>query len=162
MFVYAGVLAAAMSSASLFLSICSTVVSRDIPNALGFKIKPEKQVKISRISMLGLGVISIIFSITQGEMVGILGTFGWGTLMSATFPVFVLGLLWKRANEKGVMCGSLVGLLLNIMSFAKFKWPGALPWYFNVVAISIAVTVIVSLLTKEQELNKKLEAVIEL
>lgn len=162
MFVYAGVLAAAMSSASLFLSICSTVVSRDIPNALGFKFESKKQVQISRISMLGLGIVSIIFSITQGEMVGILGTFGWGTLMSATFPVFVLGLLWKRANEKGVMCGSLVGLILNIMSFAKFKWPGALPWYFNVVAISIAVTVFVSLLTKEQELNKKLEAVIEL
>jgi Na+/proline symporter len=95
-------------------------------------------------------------------MVGILGTFGWGTLMSATFPVFVLGLLWSRANEKGVMCGSIVGLLLNIVSFAGFKWPGALPWYFNVVSISIAVTVVVSLLTKEQVLNKKLEAVIDL
>ncbi|HPB78609.1 MAG TPA: hypothetical protein PK516_00280 [Sedimentibacter sp.] len=162
LFVYAGVLAAAMSSASLFLSICSTVVSRDIPNALGFKFEPKKQVQISRISMLVLGIASIIFSITQGEMVGILGTFGWGTLMSATFPVFVIGLLWRRANEKGVMCGSVVGLALNIISFAGFKWPGALPWYFNVVALSIAVTVFVSLVTKEQEINKKLEAVIEL
>jgi Na+/proline symporter len=162
LFVYAGVLAAAMSSASLFLSICSTVVSRDIPNALGLKFEPKKQVQISRISMLVLGIASIIFSITQGEMVGILGTFGWGTLMSATFPVFVIGLLWRRANEKGVMCGSVVGLALNIISFAGFKWPGALPWYFNVVALSIAVTVFVSLVTKEQEINKKLEAVIEL
>lgn len=162
LFVYAGVLAAAMSSASLFLSICSNVLSRDIPSALGFKFEPKKQISIARVSMLGLGIVSIIFSITQGAMVGILGTFGWGTLMSATFPVFILGLLWKRANEKGVMCGSLIGLLLNIISFAGFKWPGALPWYFNVVAISIVVTVVVSLLTKEQELNRKVEAVIEL
>jgi Na+/proline symporter len=162
LFVYAGVLAAAMSSASLFLSICSTVVSRDIPNALGFKFESKKQVQISRISMLVLGIISIVFSVTQGEMVGILGTFGWGTLMSATFPVFVLGLLWKRANEKGVMCGSIVGLALNIASFAGFKWPGVLPWYFNVITISIAVTVVVSLITKEQGLNRKLQAVIDL
>lgn len=162
LFVYAGVLAAAMSSASLFLSICSTVVSRDIPSALGYKIDPKKQIQISRVSMLVLGVASILFSVTQGEMVGILGTFGWGTLMSATFPVFVLGLLWKRASEKGVMCGSIVGLALNIASFAGFKWPGVLPWYFNVISISIAVTVAVSLLTKEQELNGKLQAVIDL
>ena len=162
LFVYAGVLAAAMSSASLFLSICSTVVSRDIPSALGFKFEPKKQVQISRISMLVLGVVSIVFSVTQGEMVGILGTFGWGTLMSATFPVFVLGLLWKRANEKGVMCGSITGLALNIASFAGFKWPGVLPWYFNVITISIAVTVIVSLMTKEQGMNRKLQAVIDL
>ncbi|MPM81855.1 Osmoregulated proline transporter OpuE [bioreactor metagenome] len=162
LFVYAGVLAAAMSSASLFLSICSTVVSRDIPSALGFKFEPKKQVQISRISMLVLGIISIVFSVTQGEMVGILGTFGWGTLMSATFPVFVLGLLWKRANEKGVMCGSVTGLALNIASFAGFKWPGVLPWYFNVITISIAVTVAVSLITKEQGLSRKLQAVIDL
>jgi Na+/proline symporter len=162
LFVYAGVLAAAMSSASLFLSICSTVVSRDIPNALGFKFEPKKQVQISRVSMLALGIISIVFSVTQGEMVGILGTFGWGTLMSATFPVFILGLLWKRANEKGVMCGSIVGLALNIASFAGYKWPGVLPWYFNVITISIAVTVVVSLMTKEQGLNRKLQAVIDL
>lgn len=162
LFVYAGVLAAAMSSASLFLSICSTVVSRDIPNALGFKFESKKQVQISRVSMLVLGIISIIFSVTQGEMVGILGTFGWGTLMSATFPVFVLGLLWKRANEKGVMCGSIIGLALNIASFAGFKWPGVLPWYFNVITISIAVTVAVSLMTKEQGLSRKLQAVIDL
>ncbi len=162
LFVYAGVLAAAMSSASLFLSICSTVVSRDIPSALGFKFEPKKQVQISRISMLVLGIISIVFSVTQGEMVGILGTFGWGTLMSATFPVFVLGLLWKRANEKGVMCGSITGLALNIASFAGFKWPGVLPWYFNVITISIAVTVAVSLITKEQGLSRKLQAVIDL
>lgn len=162
LFVYAGVLAAAMSSASLFLSICSTVVSRDIPSALGFKFESKKQVQISRISMLVLGIISIVFSVTQGEMVGILGTFGWGTLMSATFPVFVLGLLWKRANEKGVMCGSVTGLSLNIASFAGFKWPGVLPWYFNVITISIAVTVAVSLITKEQGLSRKLQAVIDL
>lgn len=162
LFVYAGVLAAAMSSASLFLSICSNIISRDIPSALGFTFDDKKQIKIARFSMFGLGIISIIFSITQGEMVGILGTFGWGTLMSATFPVFVIGLLWKRANEKGVMSGCIVGLLLNIISFAGFKWPGALPWYFNVVSISIAVTVFVSLLTKEQELGKTVEAVIEL
>lgn len=162
LFVYAAVLAAAMSSASLFLSISAGIIARDLPNALGLKLSEKAQMSYAKIAMLLIGIASIFFSITQGQMVAILGTFGWGTLMSATFPVFVLGLLWKRANEKGVMVGTITALALNIASFAGFKWPGALPWYFNVITISMTVTVVISLLTKEQTLNKKVEVVIEL
>ncbi len=162
LFVYAAVLAAAMSSASLFLSICSNTIVRDLPNVLGIKLTEKKQMNYAKATMAVIGIASILFSITQGEMVAILGTFGWGTLMSATFPVFILGLLWKKANEKGVMAGSVLALILNIASFMGMKWPGALPWYFNVITISMVVTVVISLLTKEQVLDKKVEAVIEL
>ncbi|WFA10039.1 hypothetical protein [Tissierella sp. Yu-01] len=162
LFVYAAVLAAAMSSASLFLSICTNILVRDLPNSLGINFSEKNQMNFARGAMLVVGIASIFFSITQGEMVAILGTFGWGTLMSATFPIFVLGLLWKRANEKGVMCGIVVALILNIISFLGFKWPGALPWYVNVISISMIVTVLVSLVTKTETLDQKVEAVIEL
>lgn len=162
LFVYAAVLAAAMSSASLFLSISSNIIVRDIPNALGMEFSEKKQLNLAKGSMIIVGIASIFFSITQGEAVAILGTFGWGTLMSATFPVFILGLLWKRANEKGVLVGSFVALVLNIASFLGMSWPGALPWYFNVITISMTLTVVVSLMTEEQELGDLLESVIEL
>lgn len=162
LFVYAAVLAAAMSSASLFLSVSSNIIVRDIPAALGIKMTDDKQIKYARIATLLIGTASILFSITQGEAVAILGTFGWGTLMSATFPVFILGLLWKRANEKGVVAGSVVALVLNIISFMGFKWPSTFPWYFNVITIAIVVTVVVSLATKEEKLDRKVEAVIDL
>lgn len=162
LFVYAAVLAAAMSSASLFLSICSNIIVRDLPNSVGINLSEDKQMSLAKGAMVVIGIASIFFSITQGEMVAILGTFGWGTLMSATFPVFVLGLLWRRANEKGVMAGIVAALILNIISFLGFKWPGALPWYVNVISISMIVTVVVSLVTKPDTLDKKVEAVIEL
>lgn len=162
LFVYAAVLAAAMSSASLFLSVSSNIIIRDIPAVLGIKITEENQIKIARIATLLIGTASILFAITQGDAVAILGTFGWGTLMSATFPVFIIGLLWKRANEKGVMVGSILALVLNIISFMGFKWPGTFPWYFNVITISIVSTIVVSLLTKEEKLDRKVEAVIDL
>ncbi len=162
LFVYAAVLAAAMSSASLFLSVSSNIIVRDLPNALGIKFSDKTQLRYAKVSMVVVGIASIFFSITQGEAVAILGTFGWGTLMSATFPVFILGLLWKGASEKGVMLGSIVALVLNIASFAGMKWPGALPWYFNVISISMLVTVVVSLLAKDEKLDKKVEAVINL
>jgi len=163
LFVYAAVLAAAMSSASLFLSISSNIIIRDLPDAFGIKLSEEKQMKYAKGAMAVIGIASIFFSITQGEMVAILGTFGWGTLMSATFPVFILGLLWKKASVKGVMAGSVMALILNIVSFLNLiPWPGALPWYFNVITISIITTVVVSLLAKDEVLDKKVEAVIEL
>lgn len=163
LFVYAAVLAAAMSSASLFLSISSNTIIRDLPDAFGLKLSEEKQMKFAKFAMAVIGIASIFFSITQGEMVAILGTFGWGTLMSATFPVFILGLLWKKASIKGVMAGSVMALVLNIVSFlGLIPWPGALPWYFNVITISILTTVIVSLIAKDETLDRKVEAVIEL
>ncbi len=162
LFVYAAVLAAAMSSASLFLSICAGIISRDLPSALGMKIPENRQITASRITMFAIGVISIFFSIYRGDMVAILGTFGWGTLMSATFPVFIIGLLWDRANEAGVMTGMIASLGLNLLSLTSFKWPGGMPGYFYIIAIAVSLTIFVSLMTKEQKLNKKLQAVIDL
>lgn len=162
LFVYAAVLAAAMSSASMYLSVAATALSRDIPAALGKSFGEKKQMRISRIVMFIIGFVSIYFSVTNADGVAILGTFGWGTLMSATFPTFILGLLWKKASRKGVSLGLVVALVLNLLSLTGLKWPGALPWYVNVIAITLAVTVIGSLCMPDAKLDKKLETVIDL
>lgn len=159
---YASVLAAAMSSASMFLTSSSTLLSKDLPSALGINIPEDKQISVSRIFMIVLGLASIIISVYSSEMVAILGTFGWGTLVSATFPVFVIGLLWERANEKGVLAGITVSFLMNLLALTSIQLPGGLPAYFNTIAISIAVTIFVSLLTPKQELDPKMVKVINL
>ena len=161
--VYAAVLAAALSSASMFLSSSSTLLSKDLPAALGMKIAPEKQINISRIFMFVLGAVSIVVSIYSSEMVALLGTFGWGTLVSGTFPVFVLGLLWDRCNEKGVMVGLAYSLIFNILPLVTgFAYPSSLPGYFITTAISVALTVLVSLVTPKQKLNAASQAVLDL
>lgn len=160
--VYAAVLAAAMSSASMFLTSSSTLLSKDLTSAIGIKIDPSKQMTVSRIFMFVLGGIAIVVSIYSTEMVALLGTFGWGTLVSGTFPVFVMGLLWERCNEKGALCGIIVSFVLNIAPFFGFKYPSTLPAYFITSAIAIGVTVIVSFATKKQELSKPLQAVLDL
>jgi Na+/proline symporter len=149
--VYAAILAAALSSASMFLTSSSTLLSKDLTSALGIKIAPEKQISVSRIFMFILGTIAIVISIYSTQMVALLGTFGWGTLVSGTFPVFVIGLLWDRCNEKGALCGTIVSLVFNIVPFFGFKYPSALPNYFITSALAVAVTVLVSLLTRRQE-----------
>lgn len=160
--VYAAVLAAALSSASMFLTSSSTLLSKDLTSALGIRIAPEKQVSVSRAFMFVLGAIAIIVSIYSTQMVALLGTFGWGTLVSGTFPVFVMGLLWERCTEKGALCGVIVSFVFNIIPFMGFQYPSTLPAYFITSALAITVTVIISLLTKPQEISPRLDAVLKL
>ncbi len=162
LFAYAAVLAAAMSSASMFLTSTSTLLSRDLPDALGINIDPAKQINVSRIFMVAIGLVAIFVSIYSAKMVAMLGTFGWGTFVSGTFPVFIMGLLWERANEKGVLVGIATSFLLNLLALTPFKWPGGLPSYLTITAISIALTIVVSLITPKQELSKNMKAVIDL
>ncbi len=163
MLAYAAILAAALSSASLFLSSSATLLSKDLPSAIGIKIKPENQINVSRVFMFILGAVAIYTAVFSKEMVAILGTFGWGTLVSGTFPVFVVGLLWERCNEKGVLAGTIYSLIFNILPLVSgFKYPTALPGYFVTSAVAVALTVIVSLVTPKQELSDGMKAVMDL
>ena len=103
--VAAGGLAAALSTSSLFLSLAGNIMSRDLPGSLGISISPVRQVLVSRIAMSVMGVAAIGFAALSGDMVAILGTYGFGTLAAATFPIFVIGLLWKSASSQGVSSG---------------------------------------------------------
>ncbi|MBR0093506.1 MAG: hypothetical protein IJP92_17605 [Lachnospiraceae bacterium] len=160
--VYAAVLAAALSSASMFLTSSSTLISKDLTAALGIKIKPEKQIQVSRIFMFVLGAVAIVVSVYSSEMVALLGTFGWGTLVSATFPVFVMGLLWDKCSSAGALCGIAVSFVFNIIPFFGFAWPSTLPGYFITSAVAVTATVVVSLIMPQKKLSPKLEEVIKL
>ena len=169
LFVYAAILAASMSTASMFLTLSANIVSRDLPNAFGSKLDHKKQMSLSRFVTVIIGILSIVFALSSGEAVAILGTFGWGTLMSATFPTFIIGLTWKGASSEGVFAGLVTAFIANIgallMTRNGFKWPGGMPWYVNVITLSILVTVVVSLFTntcKNENLDKRVDAVIEL
>ena len=86
--------------------------------------------------------------------------------MSATFPPFILGFLWRGTSRRGVEAGLIVAAVLNLLSLSVIKWPGDLPWYINVIALTLATTVIVSLLVPDKDKTsvhaKKLDAVINL
>jgi Na+/proline symporter len=175
LFVYPAVLAAALSTSSLFLSLAGTIVSRDLSGALGIHLPPARQVSVSRIAMLFMGLAAIGFAALSGDMVAILGTYGFGTLAAATFPIFVIGLLWRRASSKGVMIGMLTALittlggisveLLKRFGLSEFAWPGDVPWYVFVMAAAIIVTITASLLDRawsDDQLDRRVRMALDL
>ena len=105
-------------------------------------------------------------------MVAILGTYGFGTLAAATFPIFIIGLLWKGASSRGVMLGMLTALvstiggvsieLLKKFDLSGFDWPGGVPWYVFVMAASVVVTIFASLFTQKDVLDRRVEMAMEL
>jgi Na+/proline symporter len=168
-FVYAATLAAAMSSASMFLSLSASIVARDIPSALGFNIPPGKQITVSRAVMSLIGILAIYMGINASQLVAILGTFGYGTFMAATFPVFIIGLLWDRCSSEAALSGAATALLMTcvclVLNQLKFSWPGGLPWYTVAVSASIVVTTVVSLFTNGRSgpnLDEKVRCVMDL
>jgi Na+(H+)/acetate symporter ActP len=172
LFVYPAVLAAALSTSSLFLSLAGNIVSRDLPSSLGLTINPARQMRVSRIAMSVMGISAIGFAGLSGDMVAILGTYGFGTLAAATFPIFIIGLLWKGASSKGVMLGMLTALVSTIagvtieilkrFDLSSFTWPGGVPWYVFVLAASVVITIFASLLTQDDILDRRVEMAMEL
>jgi Na+/proline symporter len=170
--VYPAVLAAALSTSSLFLSLAGNIVSRDIPSALGLRATAARQVTMSRIAMSIMGVAAIGFASLSGDMVAILGTYGFGTLTAATFPIFIIGLLWRGATGAGVMLGMLTALVATIAGVSielakragtvEFAWPGGVPWYVFVLAAAVLVTIVASLFTNKDELDPRVKLALEL
>jgi Na+/proline symporter len=172
LFIYPAVLAAALSTSSLFLSLAGNIVSRDLPSSFGVRMSPARQVTASRVAMSLMGVLAIGFASVSGDMVAILGTYGFGTLAAGTFPIFIVGLLWQGATSRGVALGMLTALLstlggvtielLKRFALSDFAWPGGVPWYVFVMAASVVVTIIASLLTTGDELDKRVVLAMEL
>ena len=148
--VMAALLAAIMSTASFFVALGTGAVTRDLCGALGHDIPREKQVLWGRILTLVVTGLAVVFGYFGGEMVAILGSFGWGFFVSVTLPTFTLGLLWKRTSREGVVAGLCVAIVLNIglvilKRTALFVTP--FPYYLLSIAGAMVTTTVVSFFT---------------
>lgn len=152
MVIYAGLVAAIMSTAAFFLSVASGAIARDFVRAMGWEVSEQRETWLGRAAVLVVGVGSVIFGLYGGHLVAILGTFGWGTFVSGTIPAVVVGLLWKGASREGVTAGLAASLFLNVTLLAAtqlgYTFPIGMDFYFIAISVSIAVTIFVSYLTE--------------
>ena len=110
--VFAGLLAAIMSTADSFLNIGAAAVVRDIPIAvLGRSV--GRELLWSRVVTGVLLVVSAIFAMYMQNLIALLGTFGWGTFAAAIVPSVAIGLNWKRASAQGCVVSIAVSIILN-------------------------------------------------
>jgi cation/acetate symporter len=88
----------------------------------------EDEVRVARITALGLGIVAIVVSTLAGEgfNVSILVGLAFAVAASANLPALLCALFWPRFNTTGAVAGVLGGLLisLTVIVLSPPVWPG--------------------------------------
>lgn len=167
--VYAGLLAAIMSTASAFLAIGVAAIVRDLPKSIGKELSREAQIKWGRVVTVILTTVALIFGYFGGYLVAILGALGWGYFACAVVPIIGLGLNWKRATREAAIIALLSGLVLNIGFLILerglgWKMPYGIPSYGIALLLVLFIMIMVSLFTKSasgDDIEKEMRAAME-
>ncbi|RMH22309.1 MAG: sodium/proline symporter [Acidobacteria bacterium] len=151
--VFAGILAAIMSSADSFLNVAAAALVRDLPRALGRR--PRRQLQRGRWAVLGVAIAAAFFALVYGDLVALLGTFAFGTFAAALTPALAVGLNWRRVSAAAASASIATGVAVNLgleflarqtlfpaLPRPAFLVPGVLP---AAVALAASFTVLIAL-----------------
>jgi len=138
--VIAAIFAAAMSNLSGSLnSLASTTVLDFYKPLVNPRASDENLLKLSRWLTAAWGVVLIVIAVAAR---------GWGSVFTVGLTIaslvygpmlgaFLLGVLTRRANQRGVIAG--MGVSLAFMLLVKFYTPLAWTWYVLVGAVVCSV-----------------------
>ena len=163
--VFAGLLAAIMSTADSFLNLGAAAVVRDIPIAL--RGRPlDRELLWSRIVTGGLLVLSAVFALYMENLIALLGTFGWGTFAAAIVPSICIGMNWKRATGQACVASISTSIVLNfVLEMSARHGYALLPPGLAVGAVALLastlVFVLVSLATPRPRLSAEIDALLD-
>jgi len=160
--VFAALLAAIMSTADGFLNIGTAAIVHDIPMALFGRSVPH-ELLWARVTTVILAAVAAIFALYTGDLVAILGAFGWGTFAAALVPTVAIGLNWKRATATAANAAIISSLLIN---FGVKATGLSMPWELDVGAVSLVVSMTlfmgISYLSPQVKLPPDIDAVMDL
>ncbi|MFC7240112.1 VC_2705 family sodium/solute symporter [Saliphagus sp. GCM10025317] len=169
-FVAAGGIAAAVATVAGLFIAGSSAISHDIyANIINPDATQRQQVLVGRLSIVALGVLTILFSLDPSAPIAALVSFAFSLAATVLFPMFFLGLWWEKTNRQGALAGMSTGLILWLIPMfneGHFQiaplgiefletWMPAIGSGLIGVPVVFAVTIIVSLVTPEPPLQTK-------
>ena len=163
--VFAGLIAAIMSTADSFLNLGAAAVVRDIPiTLLGRPLRRE--LFWSRVATGALLILATVFSLYMESLIALLGTFGWGTFAAAIVPSVCIGMNWKRATSQACVASIATSIVLNFVLEVSARHgapllPEGLAVGSFALLVSTAVFVLVSLSTPPQRLDPDVDALLD-
>ncbi len=119
----AGTLASAMSSVDSLLNSLTTVFIKDIYEVYFTKKESSLKTTVTVACAFGVVIIGFViigFSSSVSSVIEVVGTY-ISYFSGPACAVFILGLLTKRANDKGVSLGFIVGLIMAIVVSRTFQ-----------------------------------------
>lgn len=160
--VFAGLFAAIMSTADGFLNIGAAAVIHDIPKAIRGR-SLDNELFWARVATIVLSVIAATLAMMSGQLVALLGAFGWGTFAAALVPVVLIGLNWKGATAKAAIVAISASLIIN---FSLQLWQIQIPYSMSGGFLSMLTSMIlfigVSLVEKPKPLPYDIDRIMDL
>jgi cation/acetate symporter len=89
------------------------------------KAGEREEVKVSKISSLGLGVLAVLLGIVfEKQNIAFLVGLTFGIAASCNFPVLILSMYWKGLTTRGAVWGGIAGLVsaVAIVVLSKAVW----------------------------------------
>ncbi|MGP1254327.1 MAG: sodium:solute symporter family protein [Kiloniellales bacterium] len=180
--VAAGGLAAALSTAAGLLLAISSAVSHDVIKAtINPGISEKGELLAARIAMAAAIAVATWLGLNPPGFAAQTVALAFGIAAASIFPVLMMGIFYKRANNYGAIAGMLAGLIFTVSYIFVYKGflfiPGTnmLPdtadaWVFGISPLSIgsvgamlnfAVAIIVSRATAAppQEIQDLVESI---
>jgi Na+/proline symporter len=110
--VFAGALAAIMSTANSFLNVAAAALVRDLPRAWGRNLADE--LRRGRLATVAVALLAALFAYAYGDLIALLGTFAFGTFGAALAPALAVGLCWRRVTGQAAVASIATGLFGNL------------------------------------------------
>ena len=164
--VFAALLAAIMSTADAFLNIGTAAIMHDLPNAIRGR-SLGNELAWARIVTVLLAISAALVALYSGDLVALLGVFGWGTFAAGLVPVIAIGLNWRRANALAANVAIASSLLVNFglrsgFGFGTVRLPYGVDHGAAALLVSLVLFLSISFLTKPDPIDRDIERVMEL
>ena len=160
--VFAGLLAAIMSTADSFLNIGAAAVVHDIPRALRGR-SLDNDLAWARTATVAIAAAAALFALYSGSLVALLGAFGWGTFAAAIVPTAAIGFNWKRATPRACNLAICASLLINFgLELFKIELPYGFHGGAFALLVSLTIFYVVSVATPQRPIAPDIDAVMDL
>lgn len=95
----------------------ASAVSHDLyANVFNPDASDEQEVRISKITTLGLGLVAILLGLLfEHQNIAFMVGLAFAIAASANFPVLFLSMYWRRLTTRGAMIGGWLGLLTAVI-----------------------------------------------
>ena len=142
-----GALAASMSTADSQLHAVSSVITADIYKKYVPKASEKSQFNFARATIIGVGVISLVFAFQNSSMIADIQAAATGGV-SVLAPCVMGSLYWKRSTVQGAWASIIIGeTALAITTYWLVRPLGILPGLWGLIFAFISF-VVVSMATK--------------
>jgi Na+/proline symporter len=140
--VFAGVIAAGMSTVNSFMNIGAAAITHDLPRALGRRVGDE--LRWGRVWTIVLSFAAVVLAQLPGAVVAFLGIFGFGLFAATLVPSLAVGLNWQGATREGAIASIATGLVLTLtLETCAFLKLFSLPAGVTISGLSLVLSVLV-------------------